>query len=211
METNLRNNEFNAQMLLLGEKFVYLYSLSPEKFTEAFKHLPLPLKEFFFHLYDNRPYDETTLQDTQDLLLEVFHYYFKPPLKKKTKDDNKNKYEEFTLRNNNHLEEFNEFLDKMIKLLEVNPEKFLELFPQCPPAYWDKIDDLRETSFKSYRDSDAYTSCLAKCKKLSFEFEKLKSGSEAVKEDQLEEMPFGHTDPVKEDESEEDEGIENEK
>ena len=61
----------------------------------------------------------------------------------------------------------------MIILFDNFPDKFVELFPQCPEIYWDKIDDLRETSFKKYRDSETFTRCLTKSKKLSFGYEKL--------------------------------------
>lgn len=84
---------------------------------------------------------------------------------------NKVKYEkikEFTLRNFNDLQEFLDFLNKMLYLYKISPGHFMKYFPMCPKAYWDKIDDLRETSFKIPRDSLDYIESLKKCKQVSF-------------------------------------------
>lgn len=182
MEIDLKNNEFNAYMNLIAEKFIYLYNLNESIFDKTFCKMPNDLKVFLFKLYDEKPYEDTKQEDTQDLLLEIFCYYYKSSLY-----PDKNKEENLTLRNMQHLEQFSFFLDKMSKLLELNSDKFLELFPLCPKAYWDKIDDLRETSFKSYRDSDLYTDCLKKSKHLSFQYELLK-GVLVIEEEDDEEI-----------------------
>ena len=61
----------------------------------------------------------------------------------------------------------------MLKLRNLSEKHFISLFPKCPSVFWDKIDDLRETSFKLDRDSEEYTRCLTKCKTLSFDFSEL--------------------------------------
>lgn len=70
-----------------------------------------------------------------------------------------------TLRNSIDLLEFEVFLNKLIKLLSISPTDFTQVVNTCPVAYWDKIDDLRETSLKHKRDSDEFIRCLEKSKK----------------------------------------------
>lgn len=106
-----------------------------------------------------------------DYAKEVYGYYTSH--KKKLKDAKPAAGSMFTLRNSDDLAMFEIFLDKMLYLLELSPKHFIELFPKCPSVFWDKIDDLRETSFKYERDSDEYTRCLRKCKDLSFQFSEL--------------------------------------
>ena len=108
------------------------------------------------------------VEDTAEFAKEVYGYY--TSYKANLKPD---PTRVFTLRNADDLELFEEFLDKMLYLLELSPRHFVELFPKCPSIFWDKIDDLRETSFKYDRDSDEYTRCLRKCKDLSFQFSEL--------------------------------------
>ena len=76
----------------------------------------------------------------------------------------------FTLRNPEDLRQFEEFLDRMLRLRELSPTHFVDMLSQCPEAYWDKIDDLRETSYKLQRDSTEYLRCLEKCKEISFSY-----------------------------------------
>ena len=103
--------------------------------------------------------------DLEDKWLEIFNYHY-------SRNRNAKKVE-FTLRSSEHLRKFEYFLDKLIVLMDNFPREFSNLFPRCPETYWDKIDDLRDTSFKQYRDSDAFTRCLEKSKKISFGYERI--------------------------------------
>jgi len=82
----------------------------------------------------------------------------------------KQQFKPLTLRNSLDLDRFELFLDKMIRLDSLNHKKFLSLFAQCPTEYYDKIDDLRETSKKGQRDSVSFTRCLVKAKQVSMSF-----------------------------------------
>lgn len=169
MEFNLNNNEFRLYFDELLNKFIQIYSISSLEFNKLFKQMPVELHKFMLQLYRDQPYSKTQFEDIQDKSIEIFHYFYPSRLH----NSQSLKYEDFTLRNTEHLKEFENFLDKMLILLSLSEEKFTEIFPLCPVVYWDKIDDLRETSHKGYRDSKEYTRCLEKSKKLSFEFEKL--------------------------------------
>ena len=164
MECDLKNKVFKEEYEKIIDKLIEIFSLSKDQFNYYFEKLPFGLKLFLFEMYQNNRKIYKHEEDLYDKSLEVFFYYYKI---------NNSKKEKFTLRNIEHLNKFEIFLDKMIFILENDQSKFLELFPRCPVIYWDRIDDLRETSFKGYRDSDRFTKCLKKSKFLSFEYEKL--------------------------------------
>lgn len=105
------------------------------------------------------------LSHSNELVKEVYNNYL--IIRERDLADN------FTLRNSEHLKVFESFLDKMLVLLDKNPVEFVNLFPKCPMMFWEKIDDLREISYKRERDSEEYTRCLEKCKKLSFSYSNL--------------------------------------
>jgi hypothetical protein len=162
MEINLTIPEFRKRMDDIADKLIVVYSISEVTFKELYKKLPVEMGLFLFELYEKPIEDD----DVADKLLEVFNYYYSSKLRNA-------KIIDFTLRSSDHLKRFEEFLIKMEILHDNFPEDFIELFPQCPEVYWDKIDDLRETSFKNYRDSAQFTRCLTMSKKLSFGYEKL--------------------------------------
>jgi hypothetical protein len=162
MEINLAVFSFRKYMDEVSDKLIYLYSISETEFKKVYVQLPINLKLFVFELYENRTKTE---DDIAEKWLEIFNYYYGYTRKLKKV--------EFTLRSSDHLKRFEIFLDKCILLMDNFPDEFIELFPLCPDVYWDKIDDLRETSFKQYRDSAEFTRCLTKCKKLSFGYENL--------------------------------------
>lgn len=103
-------------------------------------------------------------QDLIEFAVEI--YYLRNPIKIDKPAVNKS----LTLRNSEDVEEFEAFLDRMLKLDALSHDEFLRLFPQCPTEYYDKIDDLRETSKKSQRDSEAFTRCLDKAKVISMSY-----------------------------------------
>jgi len=162
MEIDLTIPEFRNRMEDLADKLITVYSISEITFKELYKKLPVEIGLFLFNLYEKPVKDD----DVADKLLEVFNYYYSPKVRNA-------KIIDFTLRSADHLKRFEKFLIKMELLHDNFPEDFIELFPQCPEVYWDKIDDLRETSFKNYRDSAQFTRCLTMSKKLSFGYEKL--------------------------------------
>src|SRR5690606_10426052 len=94
-------------------------------------------------------------------------------LKENLENCQKLPFRPFTLRNPIDLEIFEDFLDRMLWLKKLSSGHFFTLFPACPLAFWDKIDDLRETSYKRERDSIEYLRCLEKCKDLSYNYSNL--------------------------------------
>lgn len=147
--------EFNLESLL--DSVSKLYSLDVEKFLEIWPQRPV-------HIIKHMSLSE----DEIEYLLEVNSWYLLERAKRRK--HRQLTRPSFTLRNPEDLEEFEEFLDKMLKLLSLSPGHFIQIFPKCPTIYWDKVDDLRETSFKLKRDSDEYLRCLEKCKELSFAY-----------------------------------------
>lgn len=162
MEIDLTVPEFRNKISGISEQLVKVYSVSEITFRELYLKLPIKIQLFLFSIYEKPIEDD----DLADELLEIFNYYYNYKVRNA-------EIITFTLRSSEHLQGFEDFLDKMELLFDHFPDDFIELFPQCPNVYWDKIDDLRETSFKAYRDSDQFTRCLTKCKKISFGYEKL--------------------------------------
>jgi hypothetical protein len=157
----LKDSRFCSSLEKLLDSFALLYSQDTDKFKELYDMLPTGVSVFIKRISRENVGEE--FEDISDYCNEVFGYY----LSEKKKEENiltdeieKGRYRPFTLRNPNDLESFNKFLDKMIYLLTLSPYHFSNAIIQCPTAYWDKIDDLRETSFKFKRDSNEYISCL---------------------------------------------------
>lgn len=151
------------------------YSVSEETFYSYFTKLPKEVKSHIEYLSTTNDFEDTEFEDVEELAREVWGYY--TSYKKKLKKLKAAKNSLFTLRNSEDLVIFEEFLDKMIKLRNLSEKHFVMLFPRCPPIFWDKIDDLRETSHKKDRDSEEYTRCLEKCKVLSYDFSELSGTS----------------------------------
>jgi hypothetical protein len=145
-----------------------LYSLSTERFLEVWTEMPQPLRMGITRTAATAEHFEgTELEDLSDYCREIvgcyrMEYYKVTP-----------KMKPFTLRNPYDLKQFGEFLDRMIILAGSSPGHFINALTQCPSAYWDKIDDLRETSYKLKRDSEEYLQCLEKCKYISFAYSEL--------------------------------------
>lgn len=135
------------------------------KFIEVFENMPQPIRMGITSAAANaESFVDTECEDIADYCRDVVAWYrgeyrkANPLIKP------------FTLRNPNDLKQFEEFLDRMIYLMEISPGHFVDMLTQCPDAYWDKIDDLRETSYKLNRDSAEYLRCLEKCKTISFSY-----------------------------------------
>jgi len=161
----IANEEINfksdTRFIKLLDSLSVLYSLSEDKFLEVYKRLPYNISKFMRDTQYFLAEDEIT-----DYAREIQMNYLSSVNKL-----NRSKYtntKEFTLRNFHDLQEFLSFLNKMLYLYTLSPGHFMEIFPQCPGAYWDKIDDLRETSFKIPRDSLDFIESLKKCKQVSF-------------------------------------------
>jgi hypothetical protein len=151
----------SKEFLALLDSLSTLYSLSEDKFVETYKRLPYPVIKF---MRDSRHFliEDEVVEYTREIHSNYLYAINKI---------NKVKYEkfkEFTLRNFHDLQEFLDFLNKMLYLYKISPGHFMKYFPMGPKAYWDKIDDLRETSFKIPRDSLDYIESLKKCKQVSF-------------------------------------------
>lgn len=156
----------------LLESLMILYSESEETFYKEFNKLHKDVKLEFKKLSENLDeYEDTQYEDTAEMAFEIVGYH--TSYKKKLKKIKSEKARLFTLRNSEDLVIFEAFLDKMIRLRDLSQKHFIQIFPKCPSVFWDKIDDLRETSFKLDRDSEEYTRCLTKCKELSFDFSEL--------------------------------------
>ena len=158
---------------LLGH-FMIIYHQEPETFYKIYKKSDKVLTKAIKYLSTIKEDIPEEYVDVVECAGEVYYYFtsYKEKLKKKKEEE----VAGFTLRNSDDLITFEFFLDKMERLYNASPKHFLDLFPKCPIVFWDKIDDLRETSYKDERDSEEYTRCLFKCKTLSFKFSEL-SGS----------------------------------
>jgi len=154
------------------DELILKYSDSENSFINHFKLIEKDDLILIIKMSLLEDYYDNEYFDTFDKAKEIMFYFNTFKLKYQIKPKPK-KYGSFTLRNPQDLIIFEEFLDKMIKLLELSPKHFLNIFPKCPVLIWDKIDDLRETSYKLERDSEEYTRCLRKCKRVSFAFSEL--------------------------------------
>jgi hypothetical protein len=183
METRLLTDKsFREDFEFHLDEFALLYNESESKFMKAFMNVPSDILEEIVNMRVNlKELERTSLEDTSEYASEILNYY-ETSYNKLTKIKKpiviKRIYETFTLRNPNDLIVFEDFLDNLVELLDVSPAKFVEAFPKCPVVFWDKIDDLRETSHKEDRDSEEYTRCLNKCKRLSFAFSDLSNSYE---------------------------------
>jgi len=151
------NTKYNLNDLL--NSLSKLYNLNTKEFLNKIKIAPQLILKL---IRDSEFYKGEN--DTLEHLKELNYCY-----KAAIRESESNIFlKEFTLRNFHDLQEFIMFLNKMLYLNEISKEQFIKIFPFCPEAYWDKIDDLRETSIKYGRDSLDFIECLLKCKKISF-------------------------------------------
>lgn len=153
------------------DKCIELYSDSEVEFLSYFITLP----EHYLHRLINLSFmEEDEDLDPEDEIgksKEVLFYYQTCYKNRKTIVSNSKKsYKDFTLRNSEDAKLFEEFLNRLVILYRYSPKDFKRIFPMCPAVLWDKIDDLRETSFKMQRDSEEFIRCLKKCKFLSLKY-----------------------------------------
>ena len=145
-----------------------LYSLDTNKFLDVWKLMPRQLRIGIQQTAANaETFEGTIFEDISDYCREVVGWYTSELFKLYPVD------KPFTLRNPDDLKQFEDFLDRMLHLLEISPKHFVLYLEQCPLAYWDKMDDLRETSYKIQRDSEEYLRCLEKCKRISFTYSEI--------------------------------------
>lgn len=183
MENRVENQNFRRRFKTRLDRLSVLYCRDENDFLLEFIVLE---KEFLKEMTRCRirveEYRDTRLADIVEYASEVLYYYesvYKKRAKIYEKEKEKlriieeSKPKPFTLHNAVDVERFEDFLDRMLRLLNFNEDLFVETFPKCPVELWDKIDDLRETSYKEDRDSPEYTRCLQKCKKLSITYFKL--------------------------------------
>lgn len=151
-------------------KLVNLYAESDSLFIEAYNKLSESIKEDIKLLYKTHNLVKTKYSELPDIAGEVLFYVdmYDPSKVSKIRSTST-----FTLRNVDDLMIFTDFLDKMLTLQKLSPYHFVEIFPKSPRVLWDKVDDLRETSFKVGKESKKYTACLLKSRTLSFGFAKL--------------------------------------
>jgi len=168
---NIEDPKFRPKLERLLDGLSTVYSLDVKSFINLWDSLPEPLYNVVSTV-DANYYENTELEDLAEYCQEVFFWVVEEKKKAKSKVQKK-KYKPFTLRNPEDLKQFEVFLDKMLELLDLSPGHFIEILPRCPLAYWDKIDDLRETSYKVKRDSAEYLRCLEKCKTISFAYSEL--------------------------------------
>lgn len=185
METRLLTDKsFRIRFELALDEFAMLYSESEEEFLMSFMGTPSDILEEIVKMRIHlKEFEKTSLEDVSDYASEVLNYYetsYNKLSKIKKPIVIKRIYETFTLRNPHDLIVFEDFLDNLVELLDVSPSRFVEAFPKCPMVFWDKVDDLRETSHKEDRDSEEYTRCLNKCKRLSFAFSDLSNSYEEI-------------------------------
>jgi len=188
---SIENEIILIKFVNLLDSLATLYSLDENCFVDVYEKMPKSIKKEFENIAQVKDkFDDTDLEDVIDYANEVSFYYesWARKLAEKLEKEREKKSKEpqnFTLRNPEDLRQFEEFLDRIIKLLELSPGHFIEIIPQCPAAYWDKIDDLRETSYKRKRDSDEYLRCLEKCKRISFTYSEFADSLSKNKEDEF--------------------------
>lgn len=172
IEKLLEDNQFCLELEKTLDKLAVLYSRDTKLFMQVYTRLPRNIS-ILLKVINNQKYEGTNLEDLTDYCQEVYGYYLSEEQKAKRirlEEIERSRFRPFTLRNPDDLRSFGKFLDKMLYLLELSPTHFKLAITKCPTAYWDKIDDLRETSFKFNRDSEDYLQCLEKCKKISFTY-----------------------------------------
>lgn len=123
------------------------------------------LLDIIFHL--NARQQESDLIDAAKEVVGWFEHIYK--FKRFKLDINGKFYSNFTLRNLYDVMLFEIILHKLLYINYLNKNAFCDLFENLPEYIYDKIDDLRETSFKS-RDSDMHKRSLIKAKYISFEY-----------------------------------------
>lgn len=151
------NTKFDLSKLL--DSLSIVYSTDRELFLNTIKSTP----QIVLKLIRDSEFTKSD-NDTIEHLKEL-NYCYKDAIKYSQRDMF---LKDFTLRNFHDLQEFIMFLNKLLYLNDLDNNAFNKIFPHCPEAYWDKIDDLRETSIKYKRDSLDFIECLLKCKKISF-------------------------------------------
>ena len=156
-------DRFVLEQVLNGLSEAYSNSY---RFNEHYDSLELSSSELFSFIETSNQVDTDLINDDDLDLIEYAReiYFLRYPAKIKQQ------FKPLTLRNSADLDKFELFLDRMIRLDSLNHKKFLSLFAQCPAEYYDKIDDLRETSKKGQRDSVSFTRCLVKAKQISMSF-----------------------------------------
>lgn len=179
-----------VQFEKLLDSLAKLYSLDEDKFAVIYENMPRGIADEFERIIQvGSKFEDTELEDIIDYTREVDYYFESWSIKyaKQLELEHEQKMREprnFTLRNPDDLRLFEEFLDRMLKLLDLSAGHFVELITQCPIAYWDKIDDLRETSFKRERDSSEYLRCLEKCKRISFAYSDYTNSLSKIEDDE---------------------------
>jgi hypothetical protein len=172
---HIENPEFRPKLEQLLDGLGEVYSMDTKSFLALWDKLPKPLFNVIASA-DPIPYrydlELENLADLAEYCEEVFDWAAseKKKCEKQKPKAQKKKYKPFTLRNPEDLKQFEEFLDIMLELLDLSPGHFVTILPLCPLAFWDKIDDLRETSYKMQRDSTEFLRCLEKCKAISFAY-----------------------------------------
>ena len=160
---HITNPHFYQHLDTILDKLSTIYANSTEKYLEIWRSMPSPIRLGIMGTAANiERFINTPYEDIAEYCYDVVHWY-RVEIKKSNLAE-----KSFTLRNPDDLKQFNEFLDRLLMLMQVSPMHFMTYIETCPPSYWDKIDDLRETSFKRQRDSAEFLLCLEKCKKVSF-------------------------------------------
>jgi len=147
------------------EKLAELYNKNEHGFIKAYLLMPASVVSFLDNL---NPHNEKEL-DLIEFYKEI-KFYYRAYLESLPKS---RIVKVFTLRSPEDLVNFEIHLDKMFKLRELSPYYFIKYLPLSPLAYWDKLEDLKETSLKLERDSEAYLRCLRKSKDLAYSFNRI--------------------------------------
>jgi hypothetical protein len=146
----------------LLERFVLEFAKDEKRFLKIFMRLSYyQLRLIVKYSYTQDPVVLNKQENLVDLCNEILGYYFYLYNKKESLEL---KTEDFNLRKETSVKVFLKLLDNLIRLAELNPEKFLEVLPCCPVFAWDKILDLAESSFKGNKDSKIFAECLKRSK-----------------------------------------------
>jgi hypothetical protein len=161
---NIENPSSAEKFQKILELLISAYNTSSKLFDKIYQeNLSTNFKKELYKLSLTNRFAGTDLEDLRDMASEVY-YYYKP---------NCYQYKDITLRDSDELNEFEVFMDLLTELYMKSDYHFFLNFPHCPTIYWDKVDDLREHSIKTKRDSDQYIKCLEKAKFLAYTYEDL--------------------------------------
>lgn len=143
------------------DKLSKIYAYDPYLFLHYFSLLPYETIQYFRFVEFKK--DKSDIEDYSTEIYINFHI----TLTEYQRELYPARVKVLALRNFYDQQEYINILHKLRYIAEYNTDVFLDIFPRMPINLWDKIDELREVSFKS-KNSIEFRECLLKSKSVSF-------------------------------------------